>query len=1052
MDGRVSPLGGAPSALRLWHIWGVDHVRDPGPNEGPGSVSGADEEGLFRAVLAHSAVPTALVAPDGGFLVVNAALCAMLGRTEAEVTASTWQEFTHEDDLAADIALLSEVLAGQRDAYRLSKRYVRPDGEVVFGDLSVACIRGPDGKVTVLIKQVVDVTGETIARDRYRLLAENATDMVFMGDNAGVLRWASPSVREILGWAPDEIEGGPFLQLVHEEDWPAIRAVQAGLLEGQWGSVEARLRRADGGYSWVDIRIKPVLDAAGGITGRIASLRLAVAKVERERFRAALDAELDAHVFLEAERGDDGVIKDLVYVEANAAATDYVKLSRDELIGSRLLERFPGQGPSGLFARYVDTIETGHPLIIDDVEIVSEISGSPRHLAFRGVKVGDGLSLTWRDVTATVTAAQSLAESEARYQLLAENASDVVFEGDRHAVVQWVSPSVRDFLGLDPDDVIGRPAWSLVHPDDVPRFSAASDQANSGDRTSYRARYRRADGTLRWAEVTARPIQGPDGEIVARVGSLRDVNEQVLAELALAAAEERYRLIAENASDLVCLFSPEGVVKWAFGGAEPILGQSAESLIGTDGRGLWFAEDRGTAERYREALLRGETVSGLVRVHRVDGDGHWVHHRTHGVWSASGEWLGFVSSWRDAQAEVEYRERLAESERQALDLAERFEAARDAAVEANMAKTSFLSRMSHELRTPLNAVLGFAQLLAMDPLTPDQRDAVQHIRTGGKHLLDLITEILDISRIEAGRLSLSMESVFVADAVAEALDLVRPVAEEAGIVLAARDDASCSLSVWADRQRVIQILLNLLTNAVKYNRPGGTYSVQCAEVDGGMVAIRVSDTGIGISEAHIERLFSPFDRLGAEATAVEGTGIGLTLSEALARVMSGRLDVSSTPGEGSVFSLVLPSSVPGVPDAMPVPLLPVPGAGRQVRVLYVEDNPANQHLMTRIAALREGVTLMLASDGRSGLQMALDDPPDLILLDLHLPDLSGDDVLLRLRADDRTAEVPVLVVTADASVEVRHRLELLGSDGFLTKPVEVSEVLSWFDSPHRQGH
>ncbi len=882
-------------------------------------------EGVFRVAMDQSAIGMALVAPDGSFLVVNPALCEMLGRSEEELRASTWQELTHPEDVAVDAALVDEILEGGRHSYRLAKRYLKPDGSVVFGDLAVACVRTSEGAVDYFISQIVDVTAERVATDRYRLLAENVSDVVALGSNDGVLEWVSPSITEAMGWDPEALVGQPFRDLVHPDELAQVAATQARVRKGHSGGFEARLRHADGSYTWMNILVKPVLDDAGQVVGRVAAWRKALTKVERDRFRAAMDAELDGHVFLEAVR-EDGSIVDFVYVDANAAAAEYLGSMRDGLIGSRLLARFPGQRTSGLFDQYVTTVETGAPLILEDVALRSDVDGEVRHYDFRGLRTGDGLSLTWRDVTDKALAAEALATSEARYQLLAENASDVVFQGDSQAVVQWVSPSVRDVLGLSPEEIVGRHVMSMIEADDVPVVRQASAAVNSGERVSYRARYRRADGSLRWAEVTARPVLDAAGELTSRVGSLRDVNEQVTAELALA-----------------------------------------------------------------------------------------------------------------------------DSERQAVELAARYEEARNEALEANIAKTAFLSRMSHELRTPLNAVLGFAQLLAMDPLTEEQQEAVQHIRVGGRHLLDLVSEILDISRIEAGRLTLSMESVGVADAVSEALDLVRPLAGSAGVSIAPLDASGCDVSVWADRQRVIQVLLNFLSNAVKYNRPGGSVAVACDRSLDGLVAIRVTDTGIGIAEQNLSRLFRPFDRLGAERSAVEGTGIGLMLADALARVMSGRVEVSSREGVGSTFTLVLPSAEPAAPMDLPIPMTSMASRGAARRVIYIEDNPANQHLMHRILGLRPNATLTMAERGAPGLELALAEPPDLILLDLHLPDLSGDEVLRRLRLNPATAHVPVVIVTADASIDVRHRLELLGADGLLTKPLDVDDVLAWVDDPNGQG-
>ncbi len=404
-----------------------------------------------------------------------------------------------------------------------------------------------------------------------------------------------------------------------------------------------------------------------------------------------------------------------------------------------------------------------------------------------------------------------------------------------------------------------------------------------------------------------------------------------------------------------------------------------------------------------------------------------------------------IGTMRDAQAEVEYREEMAASERQARSLVDAYEAARDEAVRASTAKTAFLSRMSHELRTPLNAVLGFAQLLALDPLTPEQAEAVHHIRTGGRHLLDLINEIVDISRIEAGRLSLSMETVDSAAVLAEAVELVRPLQQQYGVLVAACGGRAVP-AVHADRQRTTQVLLNLVSNAVKYNRPGGSVRVECRAGGPGEVLFEVSDTGPGIPQELLSRLFEPFDRLGAENSDVEGTGIGLALAEALARAMGGRIEVSTTLGRGSTFTLVLRAAPPDAAHAGTVPPEPEAHPDSRLRILYVEDNPTNATLMARVVALRPGSRLQVAVDGAHGIAAALLEPPDLVFLDLHLPDIPGEEVLQQLRPLPGLAEVPVVVVTADASPSARERMSVLGADGFLTKPLDLDDVLGWIDA------
>ena len=366
---------------------------------------------------------------------------------------------------------------------------------------------------------------------------------------------------------------------------------------------------------------------------------------------------------------------------------------------------------------------------------------------------------------------------------------------------------------------------------------------------------------------------------------------------------------------------------------------------------------------------------------------------------------------------------------------------------ANRAKSDFLSRMSHELRTPLNAILGFGQLLEIESASASEQESVALILRAGRHLLGLINEVLDISRIEAGRLSLSLEPVAVGETMRGAVDLVRPLAQEHGIALRV-DDTGDGRHVLADHQRLQQVLLNLLSNAVKYNRPGGAVVVSCGEVPGGRFQISVNDTGAGLTPEQLGRLFTPFDRLGAEARGVEGTGLGLTLSKHLIEAMGGAIRAHSQPGVGSTFSVELPLTVEvaAEPSALPPPALHEATASRPLRVVYVEDNLSNLRLVERVVALRRpGVTLLSAQGGRDGIDLCRRHLPDLVLLDQHLPDMRGDEVLRVLRADSRTRDIPVVMLSADASPGQIRRLLAAGALAYLTKPLEIPRLLALLD-------
>jgi signal transduction histidine kinase/ActR/RegA family two-component response regulator len=377
--------------------------------------------------------------------------------------------------------------------------------------------------------------------------------------------------------------------------------------------------------------------------------------------------------------------------------------------------------------------------------------------------------------------------------------------------------------------------------------------------------------------------------------------------------------------------------------------------------------------------------------------------------------------------------------------------ARDAAMKATRAKNSFLSSTSHELRTPLNAILGFTQLLQMSELSDEDSQSVERILGAGRHLLALINELIDIARIESGDLSLSVEPVLVRPVIKEISQLMAPIAAERSIRII-QHCAHPALAVRADRQRLSQVLVNLISNAIKYNHRDGTITISSEEDGTRQASIMVTDTGPGLSPENIERIFVPFERLGAEQTATEGTGIGLPLARALTEAMHGRLTASSVAGQGSVFTV----SLPRAPDLIhfPSPGLaraslaagPHAPAGASISILYIEDNEANVEVVTRFLRGRPNTTLRSETSGRAGLERAARDMPDIILLDLHLPDLHGDQVLSELKAEPATAGIPVVVLSADASHGVIRRLLANGALAYLTKPIELAELGKLLDT------
>jgi PAS domain S-box-containing protein len=528
-----------------------------------------------------------------------------------------------------------------------------------------------------------------------------------------------------------------------------------------------------------------------------------------------------------------------------------------------------------------------------------------------------------------------------------------------------------------------------------------------------------------------------------------EIEERKRVEEELRRSEERFRSSFESASIGKALVALDGRWIEANEALCQLVGYSEAELRERTFQDITHPSDLEADLSQLQEMLNGTIRSYNIEKRYIHKDGRevWALLSRSAVRDAEETPLYFISEIQGIderkKAEDLQKQINDDLERRVQERTEELSHAKEEAERANLAKSEFLSRTSHELRTPMNAALGFAQILKMTELTEEQNESVEHILGSGRHLLKIIDELLDIARIEQDQQSLSVEPVSVYDVVQEVLPLIQPLASENEIRLENDADRCRDHYVMADQQRLKQVFLNLLSNAVKYNRERGSVVLSCEPTTNNRLRISVRDTGQGIAPEYLDQLFIPFNRLGAERTDIKGTGLGLTLAKSLTEAMNGTLTIRSEVGKGSTFSVELPlTQAPAhtetVPSHPPDEKVTLTGT-----VLYIEDNTSNYSLVAAVLRYRfPEIELLSALKGADGLKLAVTQKPDLILLDLHLPDMTGDEVLLQLQANSATQHLPVVILSADAVPAHIKRLRAAGAKSYLTKPLHVKELLT----------
>jgi PAS domain S-box-containing protein len=748
-----------------------------------------------------------------------------------------------------------------------------------------------------------------------------------------------------------------------------------------------------------------------------------------------LDSSLRVRQVNPAARGAFGTIPDLIGSE----------------FGTVMQTLWGPERAAEIVRQFQHTLSTGTPYVVAELIDRRADRGTTEYYEWQinRLPLPDGslgVVCYFRDISERVLAQATIRDSEMRFRAFVMTSADVVYR---------MSPDWREMRHLEGRNFIAdthSPSinWQqeYIHPEDWPQVQEVISAAvAAGSNFELEHRVRRVDGSVGWTRSRAVPLRGADGAVVEWFGTASDVTLAHEAQQALAESEERYRNLFNSMDEGFCsiemIFDEAGkAVDWRFLEVNPAFAKltGIEDAVGRRMRDIAPEHEDHWFETYGRVARTGQAV-------RFVNDAKSLQERWFDLYALK---LGGPESRKVAVLFTNITER------------KRIEAeligALAAAEAANRAKSDFLSNMSHELRSPLNSVLGFAQLLqtGKPPPTPLQEESVNEILKAGWYLLGLIDEILDLALIESGRLSCALEPVPLAAVLDDCHALVEGQAAQSGIALRFEPvDAGCVVS--ADSTRLKQVLINILSNAIKYNRPRGTVQVRVAEAEQGRLCISVEDSGAGLSPGQIERLFQPFERLGQQAGAIAGSGIGLAFSKRLVELMGGRIGVHSVVGQGSVFWVELGTTgaalqaLPAAPALAATPGEPLP-AWPPSTVLCVEDNPANLLLVQRLLARHPTVRLLMASDGNHGLQLARALKPDVVLMDINLPGLSGLEAQRQLAEDAATAHIPVIAISAHA---MRHDVDMGLQAGFfryLIKPIKIDALIEALDAALTLAH
>ncbi len=879
-------------------------------------------------------------------------------------------------------------------------------------------------------------------------MVENAGDAIYIHDRYGSISDVNQVACEQTGYDRTELTSMNVQQLDAAIDFENLRETW-DLGEADPSkyplTLESAHRRKDGTVFPMEVRISLLPNDGGYLfvaMVRDITKRKEVEKrlVESEKkYSNSINSTLEGYWLVDI----DGRI-----LEVNNSFCNMLELSRDELIGRRPPE-FADEESRALHEQMTSKIKDTEQRQYE-VTFVTK-SGNPVFTKVNATSIYDDNG----EPAGAFAFISNITKEKLAEKKLEENIKELDFQKsalDHHAIVSitdvkgnitYINDKFCEISGFSRDELIGQNHRIVKSGDHSTEFYNNLWKTIANGKTWHgEIKNLKKGGGFYWVEATIVPFVGNDGKPFQYVAIRTDITELKHAEESLRRSDDRH----EKSMN----FANIGTWDWNIITGDLLWSDRIAPLFGGEGGAMETSYDNFLAAIHpddRQMVV--DAVNNCVEKaveydieHRVvwpDGTCRWLHERGDVVRDSQGNPQNMLGVVRDV------------TNRKEAEVA--LQKAKEDAETANQAKSDFLSSMSHELRTPLNAILGFTQLMQFNPSTPlteEQKDSTEQIIKGGNHLLELIDQVLELAKIEAGKMSLSIENVSLPELLDECSVMVRAIADKRNITVNANTEKCPEVEVLADHTRIKQVLLNLLSNGVKYNNEGGSLSIMTRLEGDGRVHIAITDTGPGIPEDKHAGLFEPFNRLGHETSEIEGTGIGLTITREMIHLMKGEIGFESEVGKGSTFWIEIPLAKQDA-EKNPEVLSPkddtsaldtaIGSDGQRYTVLYIEDNPANLRLMEGVMARIPSIDLISTHNAELGLEMAEAESPDLILLDINLPGMDGYEALERLKVNEDTSAIPVIAVTAQATKADIKRGRNAGFRGYITKPLQVPELL-----------